>query len=196
MTQETRQASIRGRLNTLEESLAKADKQMTELVEALNTAFGNMNKQVVEAVETLNAVVAHIGADKVAEIVVSERKKKASEEAEQRKTMLQKMVEGGLLAKAEVISDKSVIVGQETDKDGKEVDPGYAQLQLSAVKPEFQAQLRGQKAGFVLDTPNGKVIVKEVWDFVDAPPPPPAPEPVVEVQSTPPVVVEGTPSNS
>lgn len=185
MTSETRQASLRNRIGVLEEQAEKSAKAQAELVEALNSAFGNMNNQLVEAVETVNALVASVGADEIARIVVEERHKKAVAEAEARKTTLKNMADSGLLVKADVISDKSVIVGQESDKEGKDLDPGYAQLQLSNLKPEFQAQVLGQAVGFVLDTPNGKVTVKEIWDFAD---PKPVPEvaPVVPAEGTPP----------
>lgn len=170
-----RQMSVRKRLDNLEG-------QMAELMDALNKVLSNQSRQIQEAVETLNAIVAHIGADKVAQIIVDERNKKAAEEAEGKKKTVAQLMQSGLLTKNEVITEKSIVTGRELDLNGEVVPPGYAQVQVATLKPEFKNQLLGQKVGFVLDTPSGKLEVQEILEYNDKPPQPeaaaqPAPTP-------------------
>lgn len=157
MTTEKRAMSVRKRLDDVEGNLS-------HVVKDFNTAFGNLAKQLSEAVETLNACVAHIGVEKVADLVLSERQARAAEQAEKNKAHISKLVADGLLVAGDKVGDQSVIIGEETDSEGKVIPPGYVQLHFPTINPEFQAKFRGESVGFSTENGGGKFRIVAIWE--------------------------------
>jgi oligoendopeptidase F len=136
---------------------------------AVQQALNGSDQRVNALAEILDAVVAELGPETINTRVVEGRKARALEQAEKSKAALAEAVEKGQYKAVEVITDKTLIVGKELDKEGKEVFPGYVQLAYSSIKPEFQEKLLGKGVGASFETESGKFDVTGTYEAVEAP---------------------------
>ena len=136
---------------------------------AVQQALNGTDQRINALAEILDAVVAELGAEVVNGRVVEGRKARALEQAEKSKAALAEAVEKGQYRAVEVITDKTLIVGKELDKEGKEVFPGYVQLAYTSIKPEFQEKLLGKGVGASFDTESGKFEVTGTYEPVETP---------------------------
>lgn len=163
------------RIDTIEQDLPR-------VVMAVNEALTAQSQRVGELASILEAVVELAGVQAVDVKIKEIADRKVLANLEVAKSRLEQALTSGEVVSANVISERSLIVGREFDAQGEVLFPGRAQLQYAGVKPEFQAQLLGQGFGFTLETGDGgKFEVLEVYDVVDqsaeqAPAPSPANE--------------------
>lgn len=74
------------------------------------------------------------------------------------------MVTQGVVAKEDVVSENSFVVGSELDNDDKVVNPRL-QFALKALSPELQAKLLGSKSGDTLVLEKGKLKFKVLESY-------------------------------
>jgi len=123
------------------------EKTQSELVQAINQTVSHMQAQQAQGAEILNALVALAGDEKVAETMKSNRKAAKEKQAENERTEIDSAVAQGILRPEDTVTDRSVIVCRETDKDGNEIE-AWARFQLpQSVKPEFLGKFVGKKVG-------------------------------------------------
>ena len=159
---------------TIVDRVTDIEKAFPEVVNEVNKHLDSRFGPVVQA---LNAIMDILGRETVAAKIEELREKQALGEMESKKAQLEAMVAEGRLAKTDVVTEKSLIVGQEVTKEGKVVPPGRFQLHFGEIAPKFQEQLLGKGPGVSFEIPDyGKFEVQEVYNFV----PPPVPAAIVE----------------
>jgi hypothetical protein len=132
--------------------------------------------------EIVDSVVALLGHQAVGEQMKKQREERATERDAKDHAQLEKLVKDAEEGKAgfvlaERATEKSLLVGYETNKAGEKVHPGRFHLRLTGFNDEkVKTALLGAKAGTEIDTPyEGKVVITHVYDEVAAKPEP-APE--------------------
>lgn len=159
------------RLDALEQT-------MGGIVQGVNNALNQLQQQLAGFSETLGALVQSIGQDEVERLMVENRAERGRQLVESEKAGLAAMLAAGDVVAGEKVTEKSLLVGRELDKDGVVAPPGRAQTAFSRIEPGFQAGLLGQAVGFALDLPTGgKFVVDEIYEVVDRPAAPPAAAP-------------------
>lgn len=137
------------------ERIEQLENDFPNLVEAMNSVLNQMSAKTTAVEEILEAVVREIGSEKIADLIVTIRKEKMAAEVAQAKAAIEKALAEGSIEPAEMVSERSLIVGKEVDKDGKQVGPEQVQLPYFQVKPEFQDKLLGQGVGYKMETSTG-----------------------------------------
>jgi hypothetical protein len=149
------------------ERLDQVEKTIGNVVGAVNNSLGQVSNQLSQITEVLDAVVQTLGADTIQQLMIASRTAKAEAQSQAEEAALKELVEKGDVAAAEKITDKSIVVGKEFDKEGTLRPPGRAQVAYSRIDPSFQESFLGQGAGFVLDLPTGgKFEVTGVFEVV------------------------------
>lgn len=145
--------SLRAQARGAIERITSVENDVIQAVKAMDQLAKTIEQRLAATEEVLSAVVQHMGADAVQEAVVAERMRKAQETSDREKAALEQAVVDGYCLPADFITEKSIIVGCETDKDGKVMGVGRHQLAFSTVAPQFQEQLLGKGAGTKIKTP-------------------------------------------
>lgn len=136
------------RVEQLEDTIPK-------VISSFSQALNQLQQQVTNAVEVLDAAISLLGPEQVQKTVVDARVTRARAEAESQKGQIAELVADGTLLADQVVTDKSIVVGQETREDGTLIEPGWFQHQFSQIKPEFQKELLGKGPGTEFKTANG-----------------------------------------
>lgn len=147
------------RLKSLEGFREEILRAMRQTLGAVETRLGNLE-------EVNEAVVNVVGRAAIEEEVKRAHIERAEAKAAVETKALDAAYASGKIKDAEVVGDMSVIVGSEVDKDGNKLYPSTVQLLFAVLAKEYQAQLRGAKAGDVIETPFGsKFTVSKVYDI-------------------------------
>ena len=178
MTNTPPKQGVRARERNALERIAALEGDLSGLMSGVQSAITELEKRILGASEVIDAVVRIVGQDTVEAAVLAARDERAATQATQAKEGLEKALAAGQLVPGTTIGDNSVIVGVENDKDGAPIKPGYIQLSMAGVKPEFKEKMLGQVAGFKFDTVDGNTFtVNAVYEA--APPKAEAEVPVV-----------------
>lgn len=166
--------SLRQRTKNALERIDGLEQQMVKLIEGLNTAFDQINRKLGTLEDSLEAVVTILGVETVAQSITEIRLKRAEDAATQEKEKIKALVEAGIYATAETVSDKSIVVGRESDAEGKISPPGFVKADFRDIKPELKEKFLGQTVGFKLETSPGQTFelleIYEEQDVKDLPP--------------------------
>ena len=135
--------------------------------------FHSFRNSTQTTMELLEAVVIHLGEgteEKIKEIIKSKRLERALARAEQEKQQVEQLLKGGVLKVAEVVGEKSLMIGRVFDKDDSVVGAGRTQLEFPLLPDELKKAFLGQGVGFVYTAPSGieKLELLEVYDRVEA----------------------------
>ena len=150
------------------ERLDQVEKTVTNIVSAVNNSLGQVSGQLGGITEVLDAVVQTLGADTIQKVMTENRTAKAEAQSQAEESALKELLAKGDIAVAAKVSDKSIVVGRETNKDGSVRIPGRAQVAFARIDPNFQAAFLGQEVGFNLELPNGgKFEVLEIYEVVE-----------------------------
>jgi len=150
------------------ERLDQVEKTVMNIVSAVNNSISQLGNQIGGVTEVLDAVVQTLGVETIQKIMSENRVAKAEAQAESEKAALAELLAKGDIKAVDKVSEKSIVVGRETDKDGTVRLPGRAQVAFARIDPNFQPQLLGQGPGFSLDLPNGgKFEVLEAYEVVE-----------------------------
>lgn len=159
------------------------------LEELTNGLAGFVENEVVplkEAVKNLVKVINGIVAAspegfelKVQDAIKADEAKRAEEQLNREKAMIEKLVQAGVLTAVDAVSEDSIVVGREFDSSGNLLGVGRAQVRFDQFTADAKAKVLGQGAGFVIEVPNGKFEVLEIYKPGSPKPPAVAnPEPV------------------
>jgi len=177
MTNTLPKQGVRARERNALERISSLEGDLSGLMTGVQSAISELEKRILGASEVIDAVVNIIGQEVVEAAVLTARDQRAATAATQAKEGLEKALAAGQVVPADKIEENSIIVGVECDKDGAVLKPGYIQLSMQGVKPEFREKMLGQAAGFKFDTVDGNTFTVNA---VYAPVPPKA-EPEVPV---------------
>jgi len=180
------QRMLAKKTSVISERLDQLEQMLQSIVSSVNNGINQLGNQVGGVTEVLDAVVQTLGVETIQKIMGENRVAKAEAQSAAEKAALNELLTKGDVKAVEKITEKSVVVGRETDKDGAVRMPGRAQVAFQRIDPNFQASFLGQGPGFLLDLPNGgKFEVQEVYEVVEKKDEP-APEalPVAETATT------------
>ncbi len=149
----TKQAvrSLSDRVGGLEQNVARA-------LIGIQGRFEGFEGRLSPVEELVDALVDIQGRAEVERLVDERRIARARALAEQEKNTLEGGVRDGYVTAAEVVGEKSIIVGKYVNADGVVIEPGRAQLVIPGVAPQFREKLVGKGAGTVLDLPNDETF--------------------------------------
>lgn len=154
------------RITDLEELIPAISNAVNKSLQQVDQHLGNFN-------DSLEAVIALVGAEAVANKRAELQAAKIAQQLEDQKNAVAEAVKVGTLVVVPAITEKSLVIGVETNKDGSVAGTGRVQLPLQGIKPEFKEQLLGKAVGASFDLPTGgKFTCTEFYDVVEQLPPP------------------------
>lgn len=159
------------RVPTVLERLERAEQALQALGQVIDGNNQQHQKAITSIVEVMTAIIKCSGPEfdgKVQSTIIEARKKRAQDESDKAKAALEDMVAKGLLVSAETLSEGSVVVGREFDKEGNLLGTGRSQVEFSQFVPDAKTELLGKGPGFVYNGSDGSFEVLEVYNF--APP--------------------------
>lgn len=130
----------------------------------LEVAIQNLHQRT-QTLEKVVAALLELGGPAVVESKMLEmHNQRLVANAEKQKKELELLVAEGKVVKAEVVNEKSLLVGQETDKNGAVTSPGRHQLEFAEIAPAFQEKLLGKAVGAVVEIPDkGTFTLNEIY---------------------------------
>lgn len=189
---------VRARERNALERIAALENDLQRLVGAIQKAFNEAEAKARDLAEIVDVFVAEKGVENVQNAIAAARTKRAQDDAAKAKDALDlALVEGNLevvekiekLEGSDVVPTGEIIItGVEKDKDGNVLVPGYVQLALSSIKPQFVEKLVGQGIGFVFEVETGgtfevtgvyRTVIKPVEEAPAEAPATPAETPAV-----------------
>lgn len=177
---------VRGALERITALEGDFQRFIQALQEVLEKNFQSLNERVTALEEVAQALVDLADKDKVKAQIEANRLKRVEIQAATARTLLNKAVEQGLYVATDTITDKTLLVGIEKDKEGKVLPPSRVQVPFDNLKPEYQVELLNKGPGAVVNTDTGTFEVTEVYLSVkkDAPVQAAEPEAVLEDEAT------------
>jgi hypothetical protein len=155
-----------GRISALEEGMNVAGRLMSQ--------FKNNGEATMEIVD---AVVAILGHEQVGLQMKKQREERAAAQDAKDAAQLEVLVKAAAEGKAgfvatDRVTENTLIVGHETNKDGNKVPPGRLHMRLFQFEdPTLKAALLGAKVGDEVPTPyEGKVTITALYNEVQAKP--------------------------
>jgi hypothetical protein len=175
---------VRARERNALERIASLEQDQQRLVGAVQQAFNESEKKLNDLSEIIEVLADAFGKDKIQEGIVKARTDRAEANAKQAKEQLDLALVEGKVAQIEKVEEGAIITGFEKDKDGTILVPGYVQLSLAVIKPEFSEKMMGQGVGFVFETEGGGQF--EITGIYKAVPQPEATEQTISPTEAPP----------
>lgn len=168
MSNGLQKVSQRKQVRSALERIDLLEVEQARVINDVNQAFNNQSQQFGRLANIVQAMVEILGGD----VVDSKIKEMADAKALANLNAAQAALEHGLktgeVVKADTIGEKTLVVGREFDNKGEVVFPGRAQLRFGGIRPDFQEKLKGQAAGFKMETDNGGSFeVLEIYDIVE-----------------------------
>jgi hypothetical protein len=154
-----RQQQTEARLGRYEQALQALDEAFQRTSAQQRGAFQNI-------VEVLNAVIRLQGEgfeQRVEDEVVAARTRRAQEQLNKAKSVLQQLIDDKVLVAAETITPDSIIVGKELDAQGNLVGLGEAQAEFSQFTEDARAAFLGQGVGTKYTGPDGQFEVTAIY---------------------------------
>jgi hypothetical protein len=149
------------RITELEEMIPAISNAVNKSLQQVDQHLGNFN-------DTLEAVTALLGVEQVSAKKAELLAARVVQQVENQKNAVAEAVKGGSLLVTGAVTEKSLVIGVETDKDGNVAGSGRVQLPMQGIKPEFQAQLLGKSVGASFDLPTGgKFTCTEIYVVVE-----------------------------
>lgn len=143
--------------------LDEVEEKIQRILYIMSQGFGTLEGRVGSLDEVLTAVVNCVGREPVTEKIKEMRKARFEAEVSKQKDVLGKAVELGIVSKIDQISEESLIIGKENDKDGNPTSD-FVEILYSTLLPEFQEKLLLKTVGTVVETPaKGTFEVLEVY---------------------------------
>jgi len=163
-----RQLSQKKKILSAIERVEMLENTLPTVVAEVNKALTNIDKSLARFQVILDALVEVVGPQQVQAAVDIANAKKEAERAEAAKQALEIAVKEGRLKAVTEVAPNTILVGKEVDKEGNQVG-SRVQLSFKSIKPEFRDTLLGKSAGAVIDLPDGKFEVQEVYELVEPP---------------------------
>lgn len=145
------------RVGAVEQALARS-------LVSIERRFGENNNRANHLGKVIEAIVEAIGPEQIQEIVTRRSEEEAKAMEARDLAALQSGIENGFVTPTDIVTEMSLIVGNESDGSGVPVGTGRQQIAFRGVDPQFQAQLLGKGVGTKLETPsNGLFEVVEIY---------------------------------
>jgi len=143
---------VRARERNALERIELLEQNINGLVQAVQAAFNENEQKLRDISEVLDVFVAEKGRDVVQKAMADARLARAADEAKKAKDGLDLALIEGKVVQLDKVEEGAIITGVEKNKAGEVIQPGYVQLALSTVKPEFVEKMMGQAVGFTFET--------------------------------------------
>jgi hypothetical protein len=149
------------------ERLKKLERFRDDMLRAMNQTFTIVDQRETQTEEVLRAVINLLGR----ETVEKETRRLKIEELEskslQEKATFDAAKEAGKVFATERVTEKSVIIGTEVNKDGEQLFPTRVQLFFPQLPIDYQKCYLGAAAGDVVVTPTGsKFTIAETYEVL------------------------------
>lgn len=152
------------------------------VLRAMRQTFGVIEQRIATINDMMVALTNLVGQENVEKEVQRLEIERSELRSAKEKAGLDAAIARGELVPAEEVGDLSVVIGTETDKDGKPLHPVRVQFLYATMKQSLKESFTGVKVGAAIDMPAGtKFTVSEVWNVV-----PGAERQAPPVESTPP----------
>lgn len=174
--------SFNSRLTEVEGKVTTFDKVVPALInQSRDLAIQTIDNKLHPLFDAVNAIIDIVGEETVKAKIVEINNKKIDESLANSKAEIQKMLTDGIVAKADKVSEKSIILASET-KGGNSPYPGEGIAVFNKIPPFFQQKLIGQASGSTVQLAEDHTyLIKEVWDFVEVKATAELPAPATEV---------------
>lgn len=160
-TETKTQLTAAQRLMGLEDAVRYIDATLGNLSRTLDMQKDLMEEfyNRIRAVEAVLVTTGAVSKEAVENQVQSLR-------AEKLKSAVAELAQSGMIKKVEEVSQRSLLIGREVNKDGTVVTK-HAQFWVESLKPEVSETMLGKKVGDLLfDDSDVKFEVSEIYDFV------------------------------
>lgn len=158
--------SARGQARNALERIESLEHDFQQIVGGFNNAFGQLQSQVRGMAEIVDAATRILGSAQIEEAVKAARLERAEAEATQAKEGLAKALEAKQVESVTKIEEDTLITGVEYDKAGNPLPPGYVQLNVGTVKPEYKEKMVGQLVPFKFEIENGTFEVTAAYKIL------------------------------
>lgn len=143
------------------------EKGQQQILLAVRQTFGLIDARIGGQQASLNALITLFGRDVVEAEIIRQKIAELEENSAKEKAVFDAAVADGKVVKAEVVGDRTVVIGHEVDADGKDLYPTRVQMLYGQLKPELKPAYKDHRVGDVIDTPiNTKFTINELWDIV------------------------------
>lgn len=172
-----KQVNLRKQTGSLQQQVDELKTAQDNLVKVINQQLGPVPRKLALTEEVIDALMNLSGFTKedVEIQVKTKREEVAHAEAESSKAALAEGVVNGYLTAAPVVAEKTIIVGTETDPNGKLVEKdgegrhisqGRVEVLFETLNPEMKALLLGKAVGDTVELhTGGKLQLNEVFAF-------------------------------
>jgi hypothetical protein len=156
---------LRQQQKGLSERVSGLEQSVARMLFGINQRFQGTDQRLSALEENSEALIELNGAEDISRIVQEKRVERARAQAEQEKASLDEGVKDGYVNATQAVGEKSIIVVRYTDKDGKVIEPGRAQLVIPGVQPKFKDQLLGKAVGLKMKLDDGgECELLEIYD--------------------------------
>lgn len=156
--------SLRSKAKGLEQRMKEIETGFAQIITGVDRRFGQVGQMLGQNSELLEALLEHVGADAVNDIVERKRMERAEANTAAEKKALEDAMNDGFVTVADAIAEDSFIVGYETLASGKPLGTGRQQVAFESLSEAYKEQLLGKGVGEVVKTPTGGTFeVKEVY---------------------------------
>lgn len=169
---------VRARERNALQRIEALEENFSNLVNSLQAIINRLDSTVGQTYEAVDAIVAELGPDVVANRIKLNRQERAEQAAKVSKEELEKAIADGKLREASLVGEGTLLVGQDLDKDGNVVPPGYVQVAWATLKPEYQEKFKDQVVGSKIEVETGTFEITGIY------------EPVPEGEATPEIELE------
>lgn len=154
------------RIEAVENDLGFLGNNFTVFTQSVESALTEIDHTVGNLLEVVDALVAELGPEVVAKRISDARREKAEKDAKAAQEAVSVAVTDGTIRQVDLVGEYSLIVGREVTKDGEVVPPGYAQLRMASIKPEFREKFLNQCVGTKIETAEGMNTfeIVEIYD--------------------------------
>lgn len=153
------------------ERVKNLEKRQRDIMTGVSQAFASSDQRHSSTEEVLNAIIMIVGRDAVEAEVQRQTIERLESKSAKEKVALEEALKAGRCAPAEVVGDRSIVVGFEVDKEGNKLHPHRVQLLYQSLRPEYKERMKDRKVGDEFDTPPGtKFTVTEIYDIALNPP--------------------------
>ena len=157
--------------STAKERLSSLEEQVRSLHEsnlAMATISENQRLSIVELADKMDALIYLVERDaKIDEKTIADRRRDFA--LENMKKDISDALDKGALIAAEVVGNRSFIVVEEKDKDGKVIQP-RAQVAIINLPEEIKNDFIGLSKGAIVKKEEVDIELQEIYDIADLSP--------------------------
>lgn len=135
------------------------------LLEGSNHAFGMTEERLSTQELLCEAITDLLGREKVEDAIKTRIQKTQQEQADKQKAGIEKALSEGQLIVGVGVTEQSIVTGRHVLKDGTFMHPGWQQLMLNQVRPEFRDMLLGKTVGESVEVPVGHFEILGVYEI-------------------------------